>query len=219
MINKMLVGGTILMLAAKSALGAENMNTGQGPHYDLDNLYRASELSLDVFGTASVGKYTLDHWSGERVRHNTRLGAGLGFNYFITHNLGIGADVYSENTTGPFADDEIHFRPVGEKGVGAEKIRAHRFENRFGGEAVAVGAQPLNVTNPHDGLGEVMGVGVNLNVMKLERADLRELRRESAVSGRQETPHRRRQGCKQRTWRRICRKTLRGLPRPCVVGI
>ena len=108
------------MLAAKSALGAENMNTGQGPHYDLDNLYRASELSLDVFGTASVGKYTLDHWSGERVRRNTRLGAGLGLNYFITRNLGIGADVYSENTTGPFIDSAsanlILRLPLGESG-------------------------------------------------------------------------------------------------------
>src|ERR1035437_880765 len=46
----------------------------------------------------------------------------------------------------------------------------------------AIRPQPLNVTNPHDGLGEVMRVGVNLDVIKLARADLRELRRESVIA-------------------------------------
>src|SRR5581483_11506477 len=89
--NKMLVTGTVLMLAAKSALGA-------------DDAYRPTELSLDGFGSASIGKYTIDHLSSARVRHNARLGAGLGLSYFFTRNVGIGADAYSENTTGPFVD-------------------------------------------------------------------------------------------------------------------
>src|ERR1035437_558820 len=80
------------------------------------------------------------------------------------------------------ADDEIHFRPVGGQGVGAEEICTHGCENRLVREIKAVGVQPLNVTNPHDGLGKVMGVGVNLNVIKLAWADLRELRRESVIA-------------------------------------
>ncbi|HLX97000.1 MAG TPA: hypothetical protein VKU37_14765 [Verrucomicrobiae bacterium] len=103
--NKLIVGGTILMLAAKSALGADPVSNDQGSHYDSGDYYYANELSIDGFGSASIGKYTIDHLSGARVRHNTRLGAGLGLNYFITRNIGIGADAYSENTTGVFVDN------------------------------------------------------------------------------------------------------------------
>lgn len=102
--NKLVVGGTVLLLAATSALGAENLESDQSLHYQRGDFYRANELSLDAFGTASLGKYSLDHLSGDRVRHNTRLGAGLGLNYFFTRNLGIGADVYSEDTKGAFID-------------------------------------------------------------------------------------------------------------------
>ena len=96
--NTMIVGGTILMLAAMSVLGQDTMNNNPG------DLYRANELSLDGFGTASVGKYTIDHLSNARIRHNTRLGAGAGINYFFTRNIGIGAEAYSENTSGTFVD-------------------------------------------------------------------------------------------------------------------
>ena len=118
--NKMLVGGTILMLAATAALGTDNTNDDQGLRHDRGDLYRANELSLDVFGTASLGKYSLDHISNDRVRHNTRLGAGLGLSYFITRNIGLGADVYSEDTKGVFVDSAsanllLRF-PVGQSG-------------------------------------------------------------------------------------------------------
>ena len=101
----MMIGGTFLILAATSVLGADTVLNGQGPQYDQGDLYRANELSLDGFGTASVGKYTIDHLSNARVRHNTRLGAGAGINYFFTRNIGISADAYSENTTGTFIDN------------------------------------------------------------------------------------------------------------------
>lgn len=102
--DKMLVGGAILLVAAMSALAAENMSNDRGLHYDQGDLYRANELSVDAFGTASLGKYSIDHLSGSRVRQNTELGAGVELNYFITRNIGIGADAYSENTTGVFVD-------------------------------------------------------------------------------------------------------------------
>ena len=94
----MMIGGTILMLAAMPVLGQDTANNNP------NDLYRANELSLDGFGTASIGKYTLNHISNARVRHNTRLGAGAGINYFITRNIGIGGEAYSENTTGVFVD-------------------------------------------------------------------------------------------------------------------
>jgi len=120
--NKILAGGTILMLAATAALGAEAVanDQGQGPQYDQGNLYRANELSVDGFGTASVGEYTITHPSGNRARQNARLGAGAGINYFITQNIGIGGDAYSENTTGTFIDSAsanlILRLPLGQSG-------------------------------------------------------------------------------------------------------
>ena len=108
------------MLAAKSALGQENVSKDQGPSYDRGDCYQASELSVDVFGSASLGQYTLGHPSNERVRHNVRLGAGAGLNYFITRNIGIGADAYSENTSGAFIDSAsaslILRLPLGQSG-------------------------------------------------------------------------------------------------------
>jgi hypothetical protein len=112
--NKMLVGGTMLMLAATSALGAETVSNNQGDYY------RSGELSVDAFGTASIGEYTINHLSNARVRHNAQLGVGAGINYFITRNIGIGADAYSENTTGAFIDSAsaslILRLPLGQSG-------------------------------------------------------------------------------------------------------
>jgi len=112
--NKMLVGGTILMLAATSALGAETVSNNQGDYY------QSSELSVDAFGTGSLGEYTLQHLSGPRVRQDVRFGVGAGINYFITRNIGIGADAYSENTTGAFIDSAsaslILRLPLGQSG-------------------------------------------------------------------------------------------------------
>ena len=76
--NTLTIGGTILMLAATSVLGQSTTANNQSVQEDL---YRANELSLDGFGTASIGKYTIDHPSNARLRHNTRLGAGAGITY------------------------------------------------------------------------------------------------------------------------------------------
>ena len=96
--NKTLVGATILMLAATSALAQQASSNRPG------DLYRANELSLDGYGTASLNKYSIENISGRRVRHNTRLGLGAGINYFFTKFVGIGADAYSENTSGAMVD-------------------------------------------------------------------------------------------------------------------
>lgn len=118
--NKLIITGTILMLAVKSAWGAEEMNNNQSMQNAPCDLYRAGELSMDVFGSASLGKYSVDNLSADRVRHNTRLGAGLGLSYFITRNIGIGAEAYSEDTSGLFIDSAsanlIARFPVGDTG-------------------------------------------------------------------------------------------------------
>ena len=118
--NKMFVGGTILMLAATAAFGQDNATNNPSLNNDQVNYYRAGELSLDGFGSASLGEHTINHLSGNRVRENTRFGAGAGINYFITRNIGIGGDAYSENTTGAFVDSAsgslILRLPLGQSG-------------------------------------------------------------------------------------------------------
>jgi len=117
--NKIVIGGTLLMMAATAAM-AEQVPLSTGMKYDRSDYYRQNELSMDLFGSASLGRYTLDHISGERVRRNTRLGVGVGLNYFFTRNLGIGLDAYSENTSGAFVDSasaNLIFRmPIGTGG-------------------------------------------------------------------------------------------------------
>jgi hypothetical protein len=94
----MQIGATLLVLAATSAMAEENSIRDSG------DLYRAKELSLDAFGSASLGAYTIENPSGDRIEENTQLGAGLGLNYFFTRNIGIGADAYSEDTDGSLID-------------------------------------------------------------------------------------------------------------------
>jgi hypothetical protein len=112
--NQIAIAGALAVLATTAAFGEGAAGYSNG------DLYRPSELSLDMFGTASIGKYTIHHLSGDRIRNNTRLGAGVGGNFFFTRNLGIEADAYSENLNGSFVDSvsaNLIFRlPLGESG-------------------------------------------------------------------------------------------------------
>jgi hypothetical protein len=101
------------------AMAASNSND-QGQATNPGQLFRGNELSLDGFATGSDGSYTIDHISTQRIRKNTQGGAGVGLNYFFTRYVGIGADAYSENTTGTFIDNAsgnlILRLPLGESG-------------------------------------------------------------------------------------------------------
>jgi hypothetical protein len=83
--------------------------------------YRAQELSIDGFGTGSIGQETIDNLSSNTVKQNGRLGAGGGLNYFLTRCIGIGGDAYTENTADHFIDSAsgnlIARLPLGETGV------------------------------------------------------------------------------------------------------
>src|ERR1700685_1932626 len=48
------------------------------------DLYRAQEFSVDLFGVGTIDQHTIDHFTGDRVRHNGVLGGGAGINYFFT---------------------------------------------------------------------------------------------------------------------------------------
>jgi len=112
--NKVYITATILALAALPARAEDNVAN------QMDDTYRAGELSLDGFGTASLGEYTINHLSTDRVNDNTKLGAGLGANYFFTRNLGVGAEAYSQNDGGDFVNsataNALLRLPLGESG-------------------------------------------------------------------------------------------------------
>jgi Outer membrane protein beta-barrel domain len=112
--NKMLIGSAVLMLAAMPALATDDTN---GESLEL---YPANQLSVDAFGTISEGEYTINHISGDNVKNGARGGVGAGVTYFITKYIGIGADGYSENTSGSFIDNlsgNLYLRvPLGQSG-------------------------------------------------------------------------------------------------------
>ena len=95
-------------------------NYDQGMTNKMVPIYQCNEVSLDAFGMGSVGNYTLAHPSNDRIRNDSQGGAGVGLNYFVTRFLGIGAEAYSQNTTGVFIDNasgNLLLRlPLGESG-------------------------------------------------------------------------------------------------------
>jgi len=127
--NKLMMGGTLLLLAAIPAVAQDETNTNQ------KSIYRANELSVDGFGSASLGKYTIDHLSGDRVYNNTRLGGGLGLDYFITRYIGLDAEAYTENGSPTFVDSasaNLLLRlPLGQSGFAPYALggAGYRFDN------------------------------------------------------------------------------------------
>ena len=77
-------------------------------HHEVDEsnlLFRANELSLDLFGTVAVGEHTLKHLSANRVREDGELGLGVGLNFFFLRFLGIGAEAYSTDVNHIFVEN------------------------------------------------------------------------------------------------------------------
>jgi len=58
--------------------------------------YRSQELSIDLFGSGSVGQETINHISGSRLRHDGLVGGGGGITYFFLRYLGVGGDFDAE---------------------------------------------------------------------------------------------------------------------------
>jgi hypothetical protein len=105
---------------ATTTTTAQQSTTSDSAFHDTA-FYRADELSLDAFGSGSIGQQTINHISGNRIQKNGRAGAGAGANYFFTRYIGIGGDAYSENTAHNFVDSAsgnlIGRIPIGNTGV------------------------------------------------------------------------------------------------------
>lgn len=109
------------------------------------DLFRANEMSVDIFGTLSYGQKVIDNPSLKRVNNNGHGGVGVGLNYFFTRILGVGADAYSENTRSTFVDnvsgnlilrlpiEAIHLAPYIYGGGGYQFEHIQRSFAQFGG--------------------------------------------------------------------------------------
>lgn len=73
--------------------------------YDRDNkdLYSANEFTFDLAGAYGVGRAKFNDTFDKSLRHGD-FGASVGLNYFITRNLGIGADAFGLDNGGDFVD-------------------------------------------------------------------------------------------------------------------
>ena len=106
---------------ALSIVGFESLAAGDHDSGD-DSLalYRPHELSLDLFGTGSIGQQTINNL-GSASSRDVRLGAGAGLNYFFTRHIGLGGEAYSENTDHCFIDSSslnvIGRLPIGDSGL------------------------------------------------------------------------------------------------------
>jgi hypothetical protein len=58
----------------------------------MPNKYTCNELSLDLFGTYVARQTSFTHLFQTSIRDGT-WGGGVGLNYFITRELGIGGDI------------------------------------------------------------------------------------------------------------------------------
>jgi hypothetical protein len=100
---KFLIAAAAIMTSSAPLL-AQELTPLPEPAYT-NALFRGKEISLDLFGSISVGQQTINHLSGDRVTNDGRFGAGAGLSYYFTRYVGIGADAYSENTAHNFVDD------------------------------------------------------------------------------------------------------------------
>jgi len=98
-------------------------------------LYPNQEVSLDLFGSVSVGQQTIDSLSGTRVTKDGRLGTGVGLNYFFCRFVGLMGEAYTENTAHDFVDSAslnlVGRLPLGNSGIAPYIYGGggHQFDN------------------------------------------------------------------------------------------
>ncbi len=69
--------------------------------------YTANEFSLDAFGSYTAGESKFSHLFQTNIRHNGNWGGGLGLNYFLTREIGIGGDVNMPADGGNLVDSAL----------------------------------------------------------------------------------------------------------------
>ena len=98
-----LTGACVLLSATTSWTAEPGLTYDKSPR--TDQVFRADELSLDVYGSLSLGEEVIENISRDRVQDNGRLGLGAGLNYFFSRNFGLSVEAYTENAGHSFVDD------------------------------------------------------------------------------------------------------------------
>jgi hypothetical protein len=65
--------------------------------------FTANEMSFDLFGSYGAGQRRIEDVFETNIRHGT-WGGGVGLNYFLTREIGIGGDVNIGDNRGNFID-------------------------------------------------------------------------------------------------------------------
>jgi hypothetical protein len=68
--------------------------------------YTAQELSLDLFGTYMHAENKIEDIFKTSIKHGT-WGGGVGLNYFIIRNIGLGADINMPDNRGNLVDSVL----------------------------------------------------------------------------------------------------------------
>lgn len=66
--------------------------------------FSAQEVSLDMFGSYMTPERGIEHLFNTDIRSGGHWGGGVGLNYFLTRNLGLGADMNMSNNGGKLVD-------------------------------------------------------------------------------------------------------------------
>ncbi|MEO6034564.1 MAG: hypothetical protein ABIQ35_04840 [Verrucomicrobiota bacterium] len=101
--NILMVGAAAVLCTAGTARAEHSWNWNDRFHYDRDNkdLYAAQEFTLDLFGTYSKDKAKFNDTFDRTARHGL-FGGGIGANYFITRNFGLGGDIFAQTEDNAF---------------------------------------------------------------------------------------------------------------------
>ena len=114
-----------LVLPAMLPLTTAAWGTGSGDNDNTSDhdrpLYSAHELSLDLSGSYIAQQRGIEHLFETSIKHNRGTwGGDVGVNYFITRNIGVGADANISANGGNFVDavlgDLILRLPLGDSG-------------------------------------------------------------------------------------------------------
>lgn len=87
-------------LAAVLALSAWSAGAQQRT-----GLYTAKETSFDMFASYLKAERGVTHLFGTGIGHGS-MGGGIGLNYFMTRNVGIGTDINIPNNGGTFVQEQ-----------------------------------------------------------------------------------------------------------------
>jgi len=108
----------------------------QGRTNNLNSYYHCNELSVDGFGMGSVGSYTLENPSEQRIRHNSEAVPARASIISSPGYVGVDGEAYSQNTTGTFvdnADGNLLLRlPLGQSGFAPYALGRRRPPVRCG---------------------------------------------------------------------------------------